>query len=187
MTYVRIVGAVALIGVVTLVSCTENGTSKQTIEPVFSETGDVDTFVKTVLDGLQPISIAESREYCGYIYETDDGGLATTPITRGGEDFCDLPEPDDTTLASFHTHGGFSDKYDNEVPSIDDVTGDFDAGIDGYVATPGGRVWLIDYEAQIIRQICTALCITSDPDNDPEDAGFVPQSFTLPELRTRLE
>ena len=106
---------------------------------------------------------------------------------QGGEDFCDLPEPDETTLASLHTHGGFSDKYDNEVPSVDDVQGDFDAGIDGYVGTPGGRVWLIDYDAQIARQLCNVLCITSDPENDPDDAGFVPQTFTLPELRERFE
>ncbi|MFT6073224.1 MAG: hypothetical protein ACJAZ1_000130 [Yoonia sp.] len=187
MTIVKTVSAVALIGVVTLVSCTRDVAENRAREPVFAETDDIDAFVKNVLGGLQPASIEKSREYCGYVYETVGGGLATTPITRGGEDFCDLPEPDETTLASFHTHGGYSDSYDNEVPSVDDVTGDFEAGIDGYVATPGGRVWLIDHKAQIIRQLCAEPCITSDPDNDPEEAGFVPQSFTLPELRTWLE
>ena len=186
MTFAKIVGTVALIGIVALVSCTEDTADTRAGAPVFAETDDIDGFVLSVLDGLQPASISESREYCGYVYQTDDGQLATTQIVQGGEDFCDLPEPDETTLASFHTHGGFSDKYDNEVPSIDDVTGDFDAEIDGYVATPGGRVWLIDAQTRIIRQLCAAPCITSDPENDPEDAGFVPQSFTLPELRARL-
>ena len=187
MTYIKIGSAVALIGLVALVSCNDQGSEPYTDIPTFAQTGDIDAFAKLILDDLQPVSIAESREYCGYIYQTDDGGLAATPIMRGGEDFCDLPDPDDSTLASFHTHGGFSAKYDNEVPSLDDVAGDFDAMIDGYVGTPAGRVWLIDYEAQIARQLCNQLCITADPNDDPEDAGFIPQSFTLPQLRARFE
>ena len=187
MTFIKIGGAVAIIGLAALVSCTQEDVVVGTGEPTFADTNDIDAFAKGILDGLQPISIEQGREFCGYIYQTRDGGLAATPITQGGEDFCDLPEPDHNTLASFHTHGGFSDKYDNEVPSVDDVQGDFDAGIDGYVGTPGGRVWLIDYEAQVARQLCNVLCITSDPENDPDDAGFVPQTFTLPELRERFE
>lgn len=187
MTYVKIGSAVALIGLIVLVSCAEDTAELYTDTPTFAQTDDIDVFARRVLDDLQPISIAQSREYCGYIYETTDGGLAATPIIRGGEDFCDLPDPDDNTLASFHTHGGFSDEYDNEVPSVDDVTSDFEAMIDGYVGTPAGRVWLIDYDNRIARQLCSTACITSDPDDDPEDAGFVPQSFTLPELRERFE
>ena len=187
MTYVKIGSAVAIIGLAVLVSCTKDATVVGTGAPTIAETSDIDAFAKSILDGLQPTSIDESREYCGYIYQTSDGGLAATPVTQGGEDYCDLPDPDENTLASFHTHGGFSDKYDNEVPSIDDVEGDFNAGLDGYVSTPGGRVWLIDNEAQIARQLCRALCITSDPENDPADAGFIPQTFTLPQLRARFE
>ncbi len=187
MTYLKIGSAVALIGIVALVSCSQETSEPFTDTPTFADTNDVDVFAKSMLDGLQPTSIAESREYCGYIFETADGRLAATPIIRGGEDFCDLPDPDDNTIASFHTHGGFSDKYDNEVPSIDDVAGDFDAGINGYIGTPAGRVWMIDFDAQIARQLCSAMCIKSDPNDDPEDAGFIPQTFTLPELRARFE
>jgi hypothetical protein len=187
MTYIKIGTVVAAIGLVALVSCSQENSEQFTDAPTFAQTDDIDVFARTVLDDLQPISIAESREYCGYIYETEDGDLAATPIIRGGEDFCDLPEPDDNTLASFHTHGGFSDRYDNEVPSVDDVKGDFEAQIDGYIGTPAGRVWLVDYEGQIARQLCSTACITSDPNDDPEDAGFIPQSFTLPELRERFE
>ncbi len=180
MTLVKIGAVVALIGVVGLVSCTQ--------EPAtIAQTDDIDVFARSVLDDLQPQSIADSVEYCGYIFETEDGGLAATAANRGAEDFCDLPEPDESVIASYHTHGGYSDDYDNEVPSVDDMLGDFDAGIDGYIGTPGGRVWLVDYDAQIARQLCDVQCITSDPENDPDDAGFVPQTFTLPELRERFE
>jgi len=180
MTYLKIGTVVAAIGLLGLVSCTQE-------LPIVATTNDVDAFAISVLDGLQPASITESREYCGYIYETATGGLAATAPMRGAEDYCDLPEPDETVLASYHTHGGFSDRYDNEVPSVDDVTGDFESGIDGYISTPGGRVWLVDHEAQIARQLCNLMCVTSDPDNDPKDAGFVPQSFTLEELEARFE
>lgn len=180
MTYLKIGSVVALICIIGLVSCTED-------PPIIAQTDDVNAFAKTILNDLQPQSIAEGREYCGYIFETASGDLAATAPQRGGEDYCDLPQSDDSTLASFHTHGQFSEDYDNEVPSIDDVEGDFEAGIDGYISTPGGRVWLVDYEAQIARQLCNTLCVTSDPANDPADAGFVPQTFTLPELRARFE
>jgi hypothetical protein len=171
---------VAVIGLLVLVSCTED-------PPTIAETDDVDTFAKSVLNNLQPQSIAQSVEYCGYIFETAAGELAATPARRGGEDFCDLDEPDASVTASYHTHGGFSENYDNEVPSTDDVAGDFEAGIDGYISTPGGRVWHVDYEDQIARQLCNTLCVTSDPNNEPEDAGFVPQTFTLEELEARFE
>ena len=181
MTLIKIGTVVAIIGGVTLVSCTEE------TQPIIANTGEVDQFAKSVLDALQPQSIAQGREYCGYIFEMDDGTLAATAALRGGESFCDLPEADNSVIASYHTHGGFSEDYDNEVPSVDDVEGDFDAGIDGYISTPGGRIWLVDYSDQIARQICSELCVTSDPNNDADDAGFVPQSFTLPELRDRFD
>jgi hypothetical protein len=182
MTYLKVGGALAALGIVVLVSCAEDAQP-----PIAAKTDDVDAFATTLLNDIQPASIAEGREYCGYIFESGAGGLAATAPRRGSEDYCDLPEPDDSVIASYHTHGGYSEDYDNEVPSTDDVMGDFDAGIDGYIGTPGGRVWLVDYDAQIARQLCSEMCITSDPKNDPGDAGFVPQSFTLDELRARFE
>ena len=181
MTYLKIGAVVALIGGIALVSCTEER------PPIISQTAAITQFATTVLNDLQPISIAEEREYCGYIFETEDGRLAATAARPGTESFCDLPEPDDSVIASYHTHGSYSEDYDNEVPSVDDMEGDFDAGIDGYISTPGGRIWLVDYSEQVARQLCGTLCVTSDPENDPENAGFIPQSFTLQELRERFE
>lgn len=171
---------VAAIGIVALVSCAPE-------PPIIAQTDDIDAFATRLLNALQPISIAESREYCGYIFETETGALAATAPSAGREDFCDLSPPDETVLASYHTHGSYSEVYDNEVPSLDDIKGDFDAQIDGYVSTPGGRVWLIDYDAQIIRQLCDIMCVASDPMNNADDAGFVPQTFTLRQLEARFE
>lgn len=187
MRVITIGSAVALLGLFALVSCTEDEDAFPDRAPIISDTDDVDAFATEVLDALQPASIAESIEYCGYIYTLDDGTLAATPARRGGEDFCDLPEASDDVIASFHTHGGYSDLYDNEVPSVDDALGDFESQIDGYVGTPAGRVWLIDYETRLISQVCGSTCITSDPNDDPSDAGFIPQTFTLEELRARFE
>lgn len=186
MTYLKIGAVVAIAGLVALVSCTEDPSFVDG-PPIIAQTDDINAFATGVLNGLQPRSIAESREYCGYIFETADGGLAATAPNPGAEDYCDLPEPDANVLASYHTHGGFSEEYDNEVPSVDDVQGDFDAMIDGYISTPGGRVWLVDYDRQVARQLCNEMCVTSDPNNDPNDAGFVPQTFTLDELKARFE
>lgn len=187
MTYLKIGIAAAAIGLLALVSCSDNNELTYISAPAVARSDDINTYATSLLNALQPRSIADGREYCGYIYEVPGGGLSVTPVFVGGEDYCDLPEPDDSTRASFHTHGGFSDKYDNEVPSVDDIKGDFEAQIDGYISTPGGRVWLVDFEAQIARQLCNELCVTSDPENDPEDAGFVPQTFTLDELEERFE
>ena len=187
MTILKIGTVVAAIGLVALVSCTEEAPVYSSSEPTFAETDDINAFATSVLNDLQPVSIAESREYCGYIFETESGGLAATPAARGGEDYCDLAPPEDNTLASYHTHGGYSDEYDNEVPSVDDLLGDFEAGIDGYVGTPGGRVWLVDYETRSTRQLCGIKCIIADPDDDPDAAGAIRQSYTLDELRERFE
>lgn len=180
MTYLKIGTAVAALCIVALVSCTQE-------PPIIAQTDDVDAFAKTILNELQPISIADSAEYCGYIFVTDTGGLAATAPARGNEDYCDLPRPDESVVASYHTHGSFSVTYDNEVPSLDDMSGDLEAQIDGYISTPGGRLWLIDHEAQIARQLCREMCMTPDPNNDADDAGFVPQTFTLQELEARFE
>ena len=180
MTYLKFGAAAAAISVIALVSCSEE-------PPIIAQTNDIDVFAKSFLNNLQPVSIAEDREYCGYFFKTDAGQLAATAPLRGNEDSCDLYEPDDNVLASYHTHGGFSDLYDNEVPSPDDVNGDFESKIDGYISTPAGRIWLVDFSAQIARQLCSETCVTSDPDTSRDDSEPVPQSFTLQELNARFQ
>ena len=57
-----------------------------------------------------------------------------------------MPSVIGEVVATFHTHGSYSPEFENELPSLSDVLGDFSQRIDGYVATPAGRVWLNDFE-----------------------------------------
>jgi hypothetical protein len=43
------------------------------------------------------------------------------------------------------------------------MEGDADEGIDGYVATPGGRLWYIDTVDMVASQLCGIGCLPRDP------------------------
>ena len=158
----------------------------QTLPPQVASSGDVDTFATEVLNSIQGRSIRESREYCGFIVRRPDGILETSRILPGGEDFCEIMQSSQNVIASFHTHGSYSPRYDNEVPSLNDALSDIEAGTDGYVSTPGGRVWRIDHETRIIEQLCGLGCVTSDPRNNTRHGAPVPNRFTLGQLRARF-
>ena len=61
MTILKIGTVVAAIGLVALVSCTEEAPVYSSSEPTFAETDDINAFATSVLNDLQPVSIAESR------------------------------------------------------------------------------------------------------------------------------
>ena len=143
----------------------------------------------SVLDANQPRSIAESREYCGYLGYDADGVLRSTKPARGTLDGCDIPEPpwDWDLVASWHTHGSYDHEYDSEVPSIDDMIGDLEEGVDGYIATPGGRIWKIDLDTERAFILCDVGCVTADP-AFRRDPDFPPApSYTLFELYERFD
>lgn len=148
---------------------------------------DIDKFVLELFDRVQAQSIEENREYCGLIgFDHGDFLVATGPVP-GDMDSCD---PSGTTedievIASYHTHGAFDPEADSEVPSVDDLLADFEEGIDGYVATPGGRVWLNLVEEKLTYQLCGRNCVVSDPEAKP-CPGFAPLvEYTIPTLRKR--
>ena len=102
-------------------------------------------FVKGVFARLQPVSFRERREFCGYIGLDAKGNLIATKAARGDVSSCLADDPGDMDIiASYHTHGGFDPDHYSEIPSGDDMEGDEEEGIDGWVATPGGRLWYID-------------------------------------------
>ena len=89
-------------------------------------------------------------------------------------------------VASYHTHGAYGRAYDNEVPSVIDLASDFQFGIDGYVSTPGGRVWLVDFQTQTTSQLCGLRCVTSDPGFVPQNEAGVRQSYSIATLQRRF-
>lgn len=144
-------------------------------------------FAKSVLQQAQTFTLQAGKEFCGYIGIDRDGKMRATNATRGRLDECyshDPPE-DWNLIASYHTHGTFDPDVDSEVPSVLDVEADNSEGVNGYIATPGGRMWFVDGKNLRARQICGVGCLQSDPAFEPELFGPVANGFTLRELRRR--
>ena len=139
---------------------------------------------KATLGALQGPSFDNNREYCGYFAYDENEDLVATPATTGGQDSCLYEGPEDgfVMVLSYHTHGRFDTEYAAEVPSVSDIEADEGEGIDGFVATPGGRLWYVDTTDMIVRQICGLGCLPQDPRFIEGDAGPVENSYTYQEL-----
>lgn len=145
--------------------------------------------VKEIFADLNPLSIAQNKEFCGYIGLDDDGNLTFSEPTPGNTDSCLADDPININVitTSYHTHAAFSPDYSSELPSGTDMEGDEEEGIDGWVATPGGRLWYIDTEDMITRQICGIGCLASDPNFIAGDSGIIEQNYSYDELIIKLE
>ena len=122
-------------------------------------------YVTKVFEKIQPRSFAMNRELCGYLGKDASGRFVTTRIATGSEDGCTLPywpEKFDV-LASFHTHSTYSPDYNSEFPSSIDMESDEASGIDGWIATPGGRIWYVDSSEMVAYQVCGESCVPQDP------------------------
>lgn len=91
------------------------------------------------------------------------GELRATRIKKGDEATCLLPNwPIKlTVIALFHTHSTFS--RDSEVPSVTDIETDESSSVDGYLATPGGRLWYVDSDTMTVSQIYGIDCLPQGP------------------------
>lgn len=136
---------------------------------------------------LQEKSLAENREYCGYFGLNEAGTVIATPPKRGRADSCTADPSDDMVevFASYHTHGSFDYEADAETPSSDDLEADIYEQIDGYVATPGGRIWKNDWKRERAILLCDRNCTVSDPDYDSQAFAPVNNSYTLDGLYDR--
>lgn len=195
--------AALLAATLVLAGCEDSGTQGQfsgqpnqqqnadfTVAPADTPSGAVvDDFAVSFLNSIQAQSIAERREYCGYIFVNTDGLLRATPPRAGTSNRCTVPKPrrNQGIIASYHTHGAYRPESDNEVPSTLDLAADFRHEIDGYVSTPGGRVWLVDYQTRSTRQICGRDCVISDPGFNPRGDSSIRQIYTVPQLQQREE
>jgi|GEM_PF-442736 len=150
---------------------------------------EVEAFAKTQLNAVQSRSFDENIELCGIIFESSDATLGMGRKTGGSEATCDLiyyDEPGMVPVASFHTHGSYSSEYDSEVPSITDIQSDMASGIDGYVATPGGRFWHIDHESGTARLVCGEGCLMQDPKYRSCSSDRIENSYSIETLAARL-
>lgn len=138
---------------------------------------------------IQEKSIADKREYCGYFGYNDAGELIATEPVMGEEDSCQSEPSDDMVevIASYHTHGAFHYEADSETPSPADLEADVSEETDGYIATPGGRIWMNDHETEKAVLLCDRNCTVSDPNYD--DAAFpaINGSYDLDGLYERGE
>ncbi len=141
-------------------------------------------FAKKTLNAIQAQSIEENREYCGYIGLSADGNFIATPPKKGRKASCFVKTiPDDITiLASYHTHGGYSYDHDSELPSPDDIKADSEEGTDGYISTPGGRVWFTNTETGMATLLCGEACVISDPDYKADPTLPIKSSYQFSEL-----
>lgn len=165
-------------------------TTPQIFSPLPSATasqGEMDAFAKAFLDSIQADSIAERREFCGFFFRTETGELRATPPRRGTFAACSMPAPPrgSGVFASYHTHGAYGERYDNEVPSITDLQSDFQLGINGYVSTPGGRVWRVNLDTRDTEQVCGLKCVTSDPGFVPRNESSVRDRYSILQLALR--
>lgn len=167
-----------------LAACASSEVSEASLERAMPQTALEIDFAKTTLEALQSLSFEKNREYCGYIgLDAAETYIATRP-KKGRKGSCrpKRTAKDVRVLASYHTHGAFYEDYDSETPSSDDLLADIDEGIDGYVATPGGRVWFLSKDAKTATLLCGEDCITADPNYDPKDRPNIKPQYTLPEL-----
>ena len=98
-------------------------------------------FVMGLFARLQLRSFDKRREFCGFIGRDASGALRATTPRPGNRDSCPLEWPRDLeAVASYHTHGAFDFTYHNELPSDLDMQSDRSLGVNGWIATPGGRL-----------------------------------------------
>jgi len=143
------------------------------IEPVSRATLTQVAF--DALESIQPRSIKNRREYCGYIILAANGDLMTSSINGGGGDWCVMPAVEDVLMqnpggeivADFHTHASYEANEDSEVPSARDMSGNRAANIIGFLGTPGGRFWYIAPDGLSAEQLCATPCLPMDPDYEP--------------------
>jgi len=129
-------------GVVAVAALASSGSSKQDDNSRFRTQLDA---AFDVLNGINPTSIRENREYGGWVFVNQDGSYASTTPVRGEAASVRLPlrsaviPNGSRSTATYHTHAAFDPRYDNENFSPTDISSDESANVDGYLATPGGQ------------------------------------------------
>lgn len=88
-------------------------------------------------------SVAEGREYGGWVRRNPNGTYSYDPPVKGTKDgLSNMPAKGANDVVWYHTHGANDPGYDNENFSGDDGDKGYSkaTGADGYVATPSGAI-----------------------------------------------
>ncbi|MFV0512956.1 MAG: DUF4329 domain-containing protein [Jhaorihella sp.] len=144
--------------------------------------------IKERIAPLQLLSFATQLEYCGYLGQLPDGTLGFSEIQRGSHHGCTpvrVP-PQLRLVASLHTHGSYSARAPAEFPTVLDMDSDRKEGVNGYISTPGGRLWYIDSRARVAVQLCGPGCLPQDAHFHAGDDGAIAERYSYGEL-LRLE
>ena len=152
-----------------------------------AQDADVLAVARQALSDLQAESFAQNREFCGVIGRVGDGRMAITRASRGSVAGCTPGSGRRMAkiVASYHTHGAYAPQFDNEVPSIYDLEIVIEERTDGFVSTPGGRFWYVDWRREEARLICGPGCLPQDP-NFRDDGPAVPDVVRAEELERRM-
>lgn len=162
-----------------------NDSQSERREPTIAAS-EVQRFAKQKLDELQQLSFAQSKEHCAMIYESFSGELEITRTLAGSNDSCAslyVIEPGMLPLANIHTHGEFDTDYVGEIPSFQDMSVGVAERVDGYVSTPGGRLWFVDWKSETAEQVCGEGCLSQDPNYDRCTAFNPEERYTMQQLR----
>ncbi len=156
--------------------------------PVAAQSREEVEFMTAFFADLQPRSFAKQREYCGFLGRDANGALVATEPLPGNRDSCSLEWPHDMeVIASYHTHGAFDFTYHNELPSDTDMLSDQALGVNGWIATPGGRLWFVNSGRMVAKQVCGVGCLPVAPGFYKAQAGDIAKVYTHEELLQRLE
>ncbi len=156
--------------------------------PAHAQDVDEQQFAMALMQSMNRHSITYNREVCGYILRDQAGRLSSSKSSWGGRDSCAMMDAPAgmRIISSWHTHAAFDPRYDNEVPSTIDVEGDMGRGTNGWVATPAGRLWFIDGQTGVMRQVCGKNCLPADPYVVSEPHPEAAKTYTLDQLYRRF-
>ena len=173
--------AFSLLVIVTSAPITTDAQQRRYSEP------EIHAFAMAQLNAFQEASFRNDREYCGLIGLNKDGILTATQARQGDVNGCRLKRKPwrFKTIATYHTHGAFNRRADTEVPSISDLKHDFKQRVNGYIATPGGRVWFNDSSQRISTLLCQQGCLQTDPNYFDCPTTTPRQSYTIDDLKWR--
>ena len=157
------------------------------VTPAVAQDAALISAAKRTLEIAQKPSFETGVEHCGLLGQITGARYVASKPKRGRKNSCQPKNfsGDVEVFASYHTHGSYSTNADAEVPSSSDVEADMVEGVFGFVATPGGRMWMINPVSGVATMLCDLGCLPQDPEFLQEPGNNVKSRYTLKQLRDR--